>query len=72
MADDNEGTGPAHTPGTRKGEEVAKGGDQPGREDAGSTHADRPSGKSTPRTATSINPDYEQPIDPESPVMPPA
>jgi|SwirhisoilCB2_FD_contig_31_3017675_length_660_multi_5_in_0_out_0_1 hypothetical protein len=72
MTDEDQGTGPAHHPGTRGGEEV-KGdeGSEAGREDTGSSHADRPTGTSSPRDATSINPDAEKPIDPASPVMPP-
>ncbi len=66
-----EGTGPAHQPGARKGEEMASHGEA-GREDTGESHADRPSGTSTSRVSTSINPDAENPIDPASPIMPPA
>lgn len=69
----NEGTsGPTHTPGTRKGEDIKEqDGKEPGREDTGTTGADRPAGTSTARDATMINPD-----DVESgsggPSMPPA
>jgi hypothetical protein len=71
MDDNDSGTGPAHHPGARKGEEMSEGQDNPGREDTESTHADRPAGKSHPRAATGINPEDEMPIDPASPVWPP-
>ena len=63
---------PTHSPGTRKGEEiVGEEGKEPGRQDAGTTGADRPAGESDSRDSTAINPD-----DVESssggPSMPPA
>jgi hypothetical protein len=65
-------TGPAHEPGTRKGEERAKSeGREPGRYDSGTAGAGRPTGKSTARDFTGINPDDRNPIDPNSPVLPP-
>ena len=72
MADDQQGTsGPAHTPGTRKGEEILEQeGKEPGRHDKGVTGEGRPVGGSTARDSTSINP--QDPIDPDSPNMPPA
>ncbi|MGA9770679.1 MAG: hypothetical protein WBV94_16685 [Blastocatellia bacterium] len=72
MADDQEGTsGPAHTPGTRKGEEIVQEeGKEPGRHDISDTGAGRPAGGSTGRDSTQINP--QDPIDPNSPNMPPA
>jgi hypothetical protein len=69
----DEGTsGPAHSAGVRKGEDIKEDdGKEPGREDAGATGADRPAGTSTARDSTAINPD-----DVESssggPNMPPA
>jgi hypothetical protein len=69
----DEGTsGPTHSPGVRKGEDVKEeDGKEPGREDAGATGAGRPAGTSTARDSTAINPD-----DVESssggPSMPPA
>lgn len=64
---------PSHDAGTGKGEEKsAWEGKEAGREDAGTTHADRPAGTSTARDSTSINPEDENPIDPESPNLPPA
>lgn len=55
----DEGTsGPTHTPGTRQGEDIKeRDGQEPGREDAGATGADRPAGTSTARDSTAINPD---------------
>ncbi len=69
---DSKATLPAHSPGTRKGEEIKdEEGNEAGREDAGTTGADRPSGGSDAKDSTSINPD-----DVESssggPSMPPA
>jgi hypothetical protein len=63
---------PDHVPGTGKGEETAlKEGREPGREDLGTSHADRPAGTRTGRDATTAAGD-EDPIDPASPPMPPA
>ena len=72
MADDQQGTsGPAHTPGTRKGEEILdQDGKEPGRHDKGEAGEGRPAGGSTARDSTQINP--QDPIDPDSPNMPPA
>jgi hypothetical protein len=64
---------PAHDAGTRKGEEMTRGGGkEPGRHHIGHTGAGRPAGKSTPRHSTGINPDHRRPIHPESPYLPPA
>ncbi len=64
---------PSHDWGTGKGEEKSTiEGKESGRHDAGTTHADRPAGTSTARDSTSINPDDMDPIDPNSPKMPPA
>ena len=71
----NEGgtSGPAHHTGVRKGEEVVEDdGKEVGRHDQGTTGADRPTGGSTARDSTKINPDDENPIDPDSPNLPPA
>jgi hypothetical protein len=57
---------PSHHPGSRKGEELA-GGDEPGREETGTTGAGRPTGKSTARDFTGINPDLENPIEEDMP-----
>jgi hypothetical protein len=64
---------PAHDWGTGKGEEKSSmEGKEGGRHDLSETHADRPAGGSTARDSTTINPDSENPIDPNSPKMPPA
>lgn len=64
---------PAHDTGVGKGEEIKdRDGKESGRHDTGTTGADRPAGGSTARDSTRINPDAENPIDPESPKMPPA
>lgn len=69
---DSKASLPAHSPGTRKGEEIAgEDGKEAGRQDAETTGADRPAGESNARDSTAINPD-----DVESssggPSMPPA
>ena len=64
-------TGPTHTPGTRQGEEIkSRDGQEPGREDTGTTHANRPAGAKTARDSTGINPDSAE-SDTET-KMPPA
>ena len=74
MADESKREMPAHESGARKGEEVrADDGKEPGRHDHGdSSGADRPAGGRTARDSTRINPDKEEPIDPNSTKMPPA
>jgi len=72
MDKQDEGTGPAHQPGSRKGEEMKQSeGEEPGRHESGESGSDRPTGTATARNSTSINPDAENPIDPQSPNMPP-
>jgi hypothetical protein len=62
---------PPHTPGTRKGEEIAHDeGPEPGRKDTGKTGADRPAGTRTGRDSSTASP--QEPIDPDSPDMPPS
>jgi hypothetical protein len=69
---DSKATAPSHEPGTRQGEDIkAEDGKEPGRHDTGTTHADRPSGESTARDSTAINPD-EVESGSDSPNMPPA
>lgn len=63
---------PSHDAGTRKGEELGSGDSEPGREGTGTNPAGRPTGTSTARMATGINPEDENPIDPDSPELPPA
>jgi hypothetical protein len=68
---DDQAPEPDHIPGTGKGEETAlKDGKEPGREDLGTSHADRPAGTRTARDATSAAKGTD-PIDPESPQIPP-
>lgn len=56
----------AHTPGTNKGEEMARiKGREPGRDD-------RSTALRTARDSTSINADKHGPIDPRMPHLPPA
>jgi hypothetical protein len=65
--------GPSPEPGTRKGGEMADSdGTEPGRHEKGETGADRPAGGSTARDSTGINPEDRNPIDPDSPNLPPA
>ena len=69
---DSKASAPTHTPGTRQGEDIKdKDGKEPGREDTGTTQADRPVGESSARDSTAINPDD---VESESggPSMPPA
>ncbi len=74
MADhDTTPDAPAHDWGTGKGEEKSSTeGKEAGRHDHDSTHMDRPAGGSTQRDSTSINPEDRDPIDPNSPNLPPA
>jgi hypothetical protein len=59
---------PAHATGTRKAEEMPRQeGKEPGRQDTGITGAGRPTGASTARDSTGINPGFEEPIDPNMP-----
>jgi len=51
-------SGPTHAAGTRKAEEISSAdGKEAGRSDDSTTGADRPSGTSTARDSTGINPD---------------
>lgn len=70
--EDTSATAPTHTPGTRQGEEIKdEEGKESGREDAGTTGADRPAGTSDARDSTAINPDDVDSVT-DSPKMPPA
>jgi hypothetical protein len=70
---DKKSESPSHDWGTGKGEEKSSmEGKESGRHELGETHAERPAGTSTARDSTSINPENEDPIDPNSPNMPPA
>jgi hypothetical protein len=68
-----EGTsGPAHSTGVGRGEDIKdRDGKEPGRDDAGTTHADRPAGGSTARDSTAINPDDAESTS-DSSTVPPA
>ena len=69
---DTSATAPTHTPGTRQGEEIkGEEGKESGRQDAGTTGADRPAGTSDARDSTAINPDDVETIT-GGPKMPPA
>ena len=64
---------PSHHTGAGKGEEITeRDGKEPGRHDKEQSGAGRPAGGSTARDSTKINPDAENPIDPNSPNLPPA
>lgn len=55
---DSKASLPTHTPGTRQGEEIKdEDGKEAGRDDAGTTGADRPAGGSDAKDSTGINPD---------------
>jgi hypothetical protein len=70
----DEGTsGPTHTPGTRSGEEIKQqDGQEPGREDTGTSHAGRATGTKTARDSTGINPDDVEAKDSKASKIPPA
>jgi hypothetical protein len=70
----DEGTsGSAHTPGTRQGEEIKEqDGQEPGREDTGTSHAGRATGTKTARDSTGVNTDAVESKDSDAPNMPPA
>jgi hypothetical protein len=63
---------PAHTPGVSQGNEPGGIENDPGLYETGETEAGRPTAKSTARKSTSINPEARNPIDPNSPSLPPA
>lgn len=59
-----------HTKDTAKGKEIKEtDGQESGRQDTGMTDKGRPTGESTARDATGINPEAEEPIDPASPTL---
>ena len=63
-------TEPAHQPGTGKAEEaVRQTGKEPGRYDTGTKGAGRRTGKTRARNSTGIR--HRDPIDPQSPYLPP-
>jgi hypothetical protein len=62
----------AHTPGVSQGNEPGGIEGDPGLYETGETGAGRPTAKSTARKSTGINPEARNPIDPNSPSLPPA
>jgi hypothetical protein len=62
---------PAHTPGVNQGNEPGGIDADPGLEETGVVGAGRPSMTSTARKSTGINPEKRNPIDPNSPNLPP-
>jgi hypothetical protein len=62
---------PAHTPGISQGNEPGGIEGDPGLYPAGEYGAGRPGAKSTARKSTGINPEKRNPIDPNSPNLPP-
>ncbi len=63
---------PAHTPGIKQGNEPGGTDADPGLEETGEVGAGRPSMVSTARKSTGINPEKRNPIDSNSPNLPPA
>jgi hypothetical protein len=62
----------AHTPGTRKGEEILEEhGKESGRHDKGRSHADRDAGGRSSRDSTGVNADSAKSVT-ETPEIPPA
>jgi hypothetical protein len=62
---------PAHVPGVRQGNELGGVDQDPGLQVEGEIGANRPSATSTARKSTGINPEKRNPIDPNSPNLPP-
>jgi len=62
---------PAHTPGVHQGNEPGGIDADPGLQVEGEIGANRPSATSTARKSTGINPKKRNPIDPDSPNLPP-
>ncbi|MCA1729330.1 MAG: hypothetical protein LC751_07950 [Actinobacteria bacterium] len=63
---------PSHTPRVRQGNEPGGIEQDPGLHYTGERGAGKPSAKSTARKSTSINAKARNPIDPNSPNLPPA
>jgi hypothetical protein len=63
---------PSHTPGVRGGNEPGGIEGDPGLEYTGESGAGRPTARSYARKSTGINPEKRNPIDPNSPNLPPA
>lgn len=62
---------PSHTPGVSQGNEPGGTAADPGLVETGQIGAGRPSMRSTARKSTGINPEKRNPIDPNSPNLPP-
>lgn len=62
----------AHTPGVRQGNEAGGIDQEPGLYPAGEYGAGRPGAKSTARKSSGIDAENRNPIDPNSPNLPPA
>ena len=62
---------PAHTPGVNQGNKPGGTDADPGLVETGEIGAGRPSMTSTARKSTGINPKKRNPIDPNSPNLPP-
>ena len=62
----------AHTPGVGQGNKPRGTASDPGLYETGETGAGRPTMKSTARKSTGINPEKRNPIDPNSPNLPPS
>jgi len=65
-------TAPAHTRGIREGNQPGSFDRDPGHYSTGETASGRPTGHSTARRSTGVNPEPKNPIDPNSPNLPPA
>lgn len=63
---------PAHTPGVKQGNEPGDTEKDPGIIQTGRTGAGRPSARSTAWKSTGVDPEARNPIDPNSPNLPPA
>jgi hypothetical protein len=63
---------PSHVRGVPQGNEPGGIEADPGIEETGETGAGRPTARSTARKSTGINPEKRNPIDPNSPNLPPA
>ncbi len=63
---------PTHVQGVRQGNEPGGIDKEPGLTATGEVGANRPSATSTARKSTGINPEKRNPIDPNSPNLPPA
>jgi hypothetical protein len=63
---------PAHTPGVGAGNDPGGIEEDPGLEYTGEAGAERSTARSYARKSTSINPEKRNPVDPNSPNLPPA